>query len=141
MALLRLVPRRRDPAIIPGHRRTPRRGPVRPDGQRIQVDDRKYGRLFEAYFERRSGLLLAIHETLTGVEALWFQQKHNRRAPTWVTSYEDYRPVGEVLLPHRWLRSTAWRSPGRAPAPTQRVDLRLNIAVNGAEPDTVAPEL
>ena len=25
---------------------------------------------------------MAIHETLTGVEALWFQQKHNRRAPT-----------------------------------------------------------
>ena len=50
--------------------------------EQIQVDDRKYGRLFEAYFERRSGLLLAIHETLTGVEALWFQQKHNRRAPT-----------------------------------------------------------
>jgi len=57
-------------------------GPVRPEGQRIQVDDRKYGRIFEAYFERRSRLLLAIHETLTAVEALWFQQKHNRRAPT-----------------------------------------------------------
>ena len=53
-----------------------------PEVERIQVDDRKYGRLFEAYFERRSGLLLAIHETLTAVEALWFQQKHNRRAPT-----------------------------------------------------------
>ena len=82
MALLRLVSRRRDPAIIPGRRPTPRRGLSDPKVERIQVDDRKYGRLFEAYFERRSRLLLAIHETLTGVEALWFQQKHNRRAPT-----------------------------------------------------------
>ncbi len=49
--------------------------------------------------------------------------------------------MGKVLLPHRWLRSTAWRSLGWAPAPTQRLDLRLNIAVNGDEPDTVAPEL
>ncbi|MFP6589382.1 MAG: hypothetical protein VCE12_02555 [Candidatus Latescibacterota bacterium] len=49
--------------------------------------------------------------------------------------------MDKVLLPHRWLRSSAWRSPGRAPAPTQRVDLRLNIAGNGAEPDTAAPEL
>jgi hypothetical protein len=84
-----------------------------------------------------------MREMMSGAEARWFQQKTSREAPTWMTSYDDYREVGGILLPHRWLRTaSSWfnqRPP--PPIPMQRVDLRFNIAVNGAEPDTVAPEL
>ena len=104
-----------------------------PAVERVYVDDRKYGRQFEAYFERRSGLLLAMRETLDEAEASWFQQRGGSlSAPSWLTRYGDYREVGVVLLPHRWSRSSSVSRP---------VQLHFNIAINGAEPDTVAPEL
>ena len=109
----------------------------------VQVDDRKFGRQFEAFFARDSGLLLAMREGLSGAEARWYKQKHNLPSPTWMTHYDDYREVGDVLLPHQWSRaasSTERQIPG-SPGRPQRVTLHLNIAVNGAAPDTVAPEL
>ncbi len=114
---------------------------LNPAVDRVYVDDRKYGRQFEAYFDRGSGLLLAMRETLDEAEASWFQQQRGSlSAPTWLTHYDDYRQVGDVLLPHQWTRSMSMsrNDPRR---PLQRVLLHLNIAINGAAPDTVAPEL
>ena len=105
-----------------------------PTVERVYVDDRKYGRQFEAYFERNSGLLLAMRETLDEAEASWFQQKFGRSAPIWLTRYDDYREVGGVLLAHHWSRSMST-------PPPRTLQLYFNIAINGAEPDTVAPEL
>ena len=112
-----------------------------PAVERVFVDDRKFGRQFEAYFDRQSGLLLAMRETLDEAEASWFRQRRGSlSAPTWMTLFEDYRQGGDVLLPHQWFRSMS-KSTSDPTRPLQRLRLHLNIAINGAEPDTVAPEL
>ena len=118
---------------------------------RVRIDDRKFGRHQEAFFDPESGLLLAIREVLNDAEAQWYQQKNARRAPEWITTFGDYRPVAGVLLPHRWVRSapasvriTVSTTPHGSftnPIPLTYVDLRFNLAVNDAHPDTVAPEL
>lgn len=104
----------------------------------IRVDDRKYGRLLDAYLHRDTGLLLATREELTDAERSWSKQKNNRSPPTWVTRYDRYEEVDGVLWPHRWLRIV---TPPPRPPQLHRLELHFNIAVNGAEPDTVAPEL
>jgi len=71
---------------------------------------------------------------LDEAEASWFQQKFGRSAPIWLTRYDDYREVGGVLLAHHWSRSMST-------PPPRTLQLYFNIAINGAEPDTVAPEL
>lgn len=106
---------------------------LNPAVERVYVDDRKYGRHFEAFFDRESGFLLAMHEKLMASERDWFQQKFFRKSPVWVTHYRDYREVGGVLFPHQWSRAVT--------SVRKRVDLHFNIAINGAAPDTIAPEL
>lgn len=104
--------------------------------ERVAVDDRKFGRLFEAYFDVESGRLRALREVLDADEAKWFRQKYNRKSPEWVTQYMDYRPVEAVLLPHHW-RRTVFSPDGRP----MLLDVHFNIAINDAHPDTVAPDL
>ena len=101
---------------------------------RIRVDDRKYGRILDAFFHLKTGLLVGTKEALLQKEAEWYFREYSRHPPVWSTRYGNYRVVeGGALLPHRWFRSTTAMGFG--------VDLRFSFGINGARADTVAPEL
>ncbi|MFA6110472.1 MAG: hypothetical protein WDA75_17045 [Candidatus Latescibacterota bacterium] len=87
----------------------------------IRVLDRKYGHESEAFFERRTGLLLAMRDRA------W-------NGVVWETTYGDYRDIGGVRVPHRLKRHCQG-------CPVIPVVVHLQLAFNGAEPPARAPVL
>ena len=105
----------------------------------IQVDDRKHGNYYEALFERRTSLLLAIQEGLTPGERVWYRRKYNQLPPVWITIYHSYRPVQGVLTPHRMER---WQAKGASgPGESGIMDIYLDIAYNDEKPKEGVPNL
>lgn len=111
----------------------------------IRVDDRRYGHYFEAFFSQRSGLLLATREGLVAAERHRYIRRYNMQSPTWTTTFSKYRPVQNVLYPHRLTRSgpscphclgAAQRSNS-----TVEITIQMQIAFNGEEPTIAAPDL
>lgn len=98
---------------------------------RIEVDDRKYGRVYDAFFHRETGLLVGTQEALSESERRWYKERYRRQPPIWTTAYDRYEEIDGVLTARRWLRR--WKH--------SRIILHLNIRYNGAEPDTTLPEL
>ena len=109
----------------------------------IRVNDRKYGNFFEAFFSRRSGLLYAVREGLFPAEQARHRQLYNNPAPVWTTRYQHYRPVGAVLLPHKWVRNghLCPSCRGNRGLRLGRSTIHLKIGLNSAEPDSTAPQI
>ena len=102
----------------------------------VQVNDKKYGALFRAYFDVETGLLSGVREGLTLAEQLWFRLNivPPRVPPIWLTTFKRYEEIDGVLTPHetsRWLESR----------PGYRVTAQLVIAYNGDELDESLPDL
>ncbi|NKB69528.1 MAG: hypothetical protein GKR89_20860 [Candidatus Latescibacteria bacterium] len=117
-------------------------GPERFDNQfveAIRVEDEEYGHFFEAFFSRRTHLLVGVRESLRPAEQYFYRRakRQQRRAfedrpPVWTTLYGNYREVQGVLAPHRLER---WVFPGsKAP-----LIVHLSIAYNGQQPDENEP--
>ena len=108
----------------------------------IRVDDRRYGHLFEAFFARRSGLLLGVREGLSPAEAEDYRQNYQKSPPIWTTTYSKYRRVQGVLTPHRLVR-TGPPCPhclGRSEQEIRSI-IQLHIAYNGQAPEPEPPTL
>lgn len=103
----------------------------------IQVDDRRYGNYYEALFDRQTALLLATQEGLTPDERVWYRRKYNRSPPVWITMYHSYRPVQDVLTPHRM---ECWQAKGASrPGESVIVEVYLDIAYNEEQPKGKMP--
>ncbi|MFC1526017.1 hypothetical protein ACFL6X_04305, partial [Candidatus Latescibacterota bacterium] len=111
----------------------------------IQVNDRQYGDLIEALFDRDTGLLTCLREGLNPEEEERYRVARSQRrggvspranVPTWDTQYDDYRPVNGVLTAHLLRRIRLLRG-----SPPIKVTVRLKVAYNGAFPDASPPEL
>lgn len=87
----------------------------------IRMLDRKYGHESEAFFERRTGLLLGMRD-------------RTRKSLVWETAYSDYREIGGVRVPHRLKRHCLG-------CPVSPVVMHLQLAFNGDEPPDRAPVL
>jgi hypothetical protein len=107
----------------------PHRSPEDAGDDGVLVDDRRYGAFLEAWFDRRTGLLTRMIETVTDGE----RQEMRRRwpgslPPIWIREYSQYRRVGSVLMAHRL--AIAYRDPAGGRSPFQIVYLQM--AANGA---------
>ena len=102
----------------------------------IQVQDMRYGRYYEAFFDRRSGLLLAVREGLTPAEREWYRKARKPRdpadPPVWTTVFHRYKSVDGVLTPHVLER---WDYDRMA------LIVHLSIAYNGAQADESEPTI
>ena len=117
-------------------------GPERFDNQpveTIRVEDEQYGHYFEAFFSRRSHLLIGVREGLRPAEQYFYRRAKRQqrgafddRPPVWTTLYGNYTELQGVLTPHRL---ECWVKPGSI-AP---LIVHLSIAYNGREPDQEEP--
>ena len=92
---------------------------------------------------KRSGLLYAVREGLFPAEQARHRQLYNNPAPVWTTRYQHYRPVGAVLLPHKWVRNghLCPSCRGNRGLRLGRSTIHLKIGLNSAEPDSTAPQI
>ena len=108
----------------------------------VQVNDKKYGAMLQAYFDVETGLLSATREGLTEDEQVWFRYNRvggrqgtmYRVPPIWLTTFKRYEEIDGVLTPHemrRWLESR----------PSYAVTTQLVITYNGDELDESLPDL
>jgi hypothetical protein len=71
----------------------------------IRVEDWRYGRYYEAFFDRNSALLLAVRESFTPTEQEWYRKARRRgypsKPPVWTTVFHRYQPINNVLPPPR----------------------------------------
>jgi hypothetical protein len=102
----------------------------------IRVEDWRYGRYYEAFFDRNSALLLAVRESFTPTEQEWYRKARRRgypsKPPVWTTVFHRYQPINNVLPPHVLERWSGDSNP---------LIVHLNIAYNGALPDESEPTI
>ena len=106
---------------------------------RIRVEDSKFGRTYEAFFDVKTALLVSIREELLDLERQWYRQQRRglrARPPVWITTFDRYEEIEGVLLPHRMHRTD-----GRSSVGSSGSTILLNIGLNGEQPDLIVPEL
>lgn len=87
----------------------------------VEVRDYEFGTYLRASFDVETGLLIATREGLNPAEEDWYRPRFPGEPPAWTTEYGDYRPVQDVLMPHRMEAYDDW---------PLSVVLRLEIAAN-----------
>ena len=94
----------------------------------VEVMDYEFGTYLQASFDVETGFLVATREGLAPAEKDWYRNRFpGTEPPAWTTEFGDYRPVRDVLMPHRMERYDDW---------PLSVVLRLEIAAND---DTLDP--
>jgi hypothetical protein len=104
----------------------------------LRVNDRKYASFFEAFFDRRSGLLISIREGLTPIEQHRYRRLIQELPPIWTTVFSRYTAINGVLTPLKRTRSKNAQSRFN---PSQQVTIHLKVAYNGAELELTVPEI
>ena len=111
----------------------------------IRVDDRRYGHYFEAFFSQKTGLLVATRAGLVSAEQQRYNHRYQMQPPVWTTTYTKYRPIQNLLFPHRLTRSGPscphCLGQSRRSNRTVEVTIQLQMAFNGKEPILEVPDL